>query len=60
MLCVDIQNCASCLGGEHMLRKIVKKSCRKVKNEAERSKMASVMGIFAGLVGPKTENDDFS
>ena len=60
MLCVDIQNCASCLGGEHILRTIVKENCRKVKNAAERPKMASVMGICAGLAGPKTEHVDFS
>ena len=31
-----------------------------MKNAAERLKMASVMGICAGLAGPKTENVDFS
>ena len=31
-----------------------------MKNAAERPKMASVMGICAGLAGPKTENVDIS
>ena len=32
----DLQNCASCVGGEHIFRKIVKTNCRKVKNGAKR------------------------
>ena len=36
MLCVDIQNCASCLDGEHIFRKFMKKGCRKVRNGAGR------------------------
>ena len=38
----------------------MKKSGRKVKNGAGGPYMASVMGICGGLVGPKTENVDFS
>ena len=33
---VDIRNCASCFGGEHIFRKVVENRCLTVKNGAER------------------------
>ena len=60
MLRVYIQNCASYAGGDDIFRKFMKKSCRKVKNGAEKPLMAHVKGICAGLVGPKSENVGFS
>ena len=56
MLRAYIQNCVSCVGGDDIFRKIMKKLCRKVKNGAEKPQMAHVNGICAGLVGPKSEN----
>ena len=35
MLCGYIQNCASYVGGEHIFRKFMKTSCRKVKHGAK-------------------------
>ena len=56
MLCVYIQNCASCVGGEYMFIKNVKTVRRKLKNGTEECSMASLMGICGGLVGPKSGN----
>ena len=36
MLYADIQNCASCMSGEHIFRKMIKQVARKLKNGAER------------------------
>ena len=44
-LCVYIQNCASCVGGEHIFIKKVKKDGRKMKIGSEKSSMASLMRI---------------
>ena len=51
--------CFLCRRGAHF-QKNREQSCRKLKNAAERPKMTSVMGICAGLAGPKTENVDLS
>ena len=56
MLCVDLQNCARHLSGEHIFIKSMKKDDRKVKKSSERPWMASLMHICAGLVGPKSGN----
>ena len=56
MLCVDLQNCARHLSGEHIFIKNMKKDGRKVKKSPERPWMASLMHICAGLVEPKSGN----
>ena len=56
MLCVDLQNCARHLSGEHIFIKSMKKDDRKVKKSSERPWMASLMHICAGLLGPKSGN----
>ena len=51
-----MQNCVSYSSGEHIFRKLIKKSGQKMKNGAGRPWMASVMGTCGGSVGPKSEN----
>ncbi len=56
MLRLDLGNCASCFGREHIFEKMAKKSGRKVKNAAKNRYMATLMLTCTGLVGRKSEN----
>ena len=37
MLCGNFQNCASCIGGEHIFIRIIRRNGRKMKKGAERA-----------------------
>ena len=45
MLYADLENCASCVGGEHILIKKGGNDRRKMKSESEKRSMASLMPI---------------
>ena len=55
-----IQDCEQASEPEHFLVEKVCKKQQKEEKAACRSEMASMMRACAGLVGPKSENVDFS
>ena len=51
MPCSYIKNCASCVGGQHIFRKVMKKSRQKIKNGAKKRLDGKYDGCMRGLDG---------